>query len=545
MPESRVVNFQNRGGRNRGGARRGRNNRRGDHGQGGGGVTREVEVPRFTLPSYFAGRIDEILKTPPGHRFLLYFQGTSYTVQVYGHNGPAANRERDRLESMLENGQWQNVYAQHRPTGWDPLKDSKRYALKTVSQPFSPDTKEMSKAIRERQKRLWKIADFSNKSIYQFQTTMTAPIAIGLGNPHPVENGFSFLSPYGIPYIPGSGIKGVVRRAAEELALFFEDTGWTIPLIWLLFGFDSTSAYLSPPRDGLATEILQQHRQWQTAFLKYVKENATKDELLKWWLSLEAIRKALPEKLRGLANDPVQLCQTLQKDNNDGKALRKAIHWQGLLQFWDVFPEIDKMEVDIINPHHKAYFEGETTPVETEAPKPVFFLVIPAGAKCAIICELSSRLDNIPIPSNLDALLSDAIDYSLEWVGIGAKTSVGYGSGQRNKIGGSQKRANRPISIKDMEGKGSADEVKQSKDDSSERRERVFQDFVKSLPNTASLPGQASAIIERLRNMEDPELQRKCVLEFQKRFEQVIKKAKKKKKPWAESFSNLVQKLGA
>lgn len=45
----------------------------------------------------------------------------------------------------------------------------------------------------------------------------TSPFATGLGNEHPIENGFAFLTPYGLPYLAASGVKGVLRRAAEEL----------------------------------------------------------------------------------------------------------------------------------------------------------------------------------------------------------------------------------------------------------------------------------------------------------------------------------------
>lgn len=55
-----------------------------------------------------------------------------------------------------------------------------------------------------------------------------APFTTGLGNEHPLENGFSFLSPYGLPYLPGSGVKGVLRTAARELqdGLFGSTCGW-------------------------------------------------------------------------------------------------------------------------------------------------------------------------------------------------------------------------------------------------------------------------------------------------------------------------------
>jgi len=51
----------------------------------------------------------------------------------------------------------------------------------------------------------------------RFEATAVAPFATGLGNEHPTENGFAFLWPYGLPYLPGSGVKGVLRAAAREL----------------------------------------------------------------------------------------------------------------------------------------------------------------------------------------------------------------------------------------------------------------------------------------------------------------------------------------
>ena len=66
----------------------------------------------------------------------------------------------------------------------------------------------------------------------------TAPFATGLGNEHPLENGFAFLTPYGLPYLAGSGIKGVIRKAAEELASgeWGETKGWDEDAIRTLFG---------------------------------------------------------------------------------------------------------------------------------------------------------------------------------------------------------------------------------------------------------------------------------------------------------------------
>ena len=65
-----------------------------------------------------------------------------------------------------------------------------------------------------------------------------APFATGLGNEHPLENGFAFLNPYGLPYLAGSGVKGVLRQAARELGSdeWGGHVGWSVEHIEALFG---------------------------------------------------------------------------------------------------------------------------------------------------------------------------------------------------------------------------------------------------------------------------------------------------------------------
>lgn len=43
----------------------------------------------------------------------------------------------------------------------------------------------------------------------------TAPFVTGMGNPHPLENGFTWHPTLGMPYLPGSAVKGLVRAAVE------------------------------------------------------------------------------------------------------------------------------------------------------------------------------------------------------------------------------------------------------------------------------------------------------------------------------------------
>lgn len=44
----------------------------------------------------------------------------------------------------------------------------------------------------------------------QITATTTSRLVTGMGLPHPKENGFAWMRPYGIPYIPGSSVKGML-----------------------------------------------------------------------------------------------------------------------------------------------------------------------------------------------------------------------------------------------------------------------------------------------------------------------------------------------
>jgi CRISPR-associated protein Cmr6 len=90
-------------------------------------------------------------------------------------------------------------------------------------------------SIESRQRRL---ATSFGDAMFSVDAVAISPFSTGLGNEHPLENGFAFLSPYGLPYLPGSGVKGVVRQSALELASGdWEDTGgWSEDRITALFG---------------------------------------------------------------------------------------------------------------------------------------------------------------------------------------------------------------------------------------------------------------------------------------------------------------------
>ncbi|WP_114649462.1 type III-B CRISPR module RAMP protein Cmr6 [Pseudothauera hydrothermalis] len=152
----------------------------------------------FALPDYLTrnNRFDDC---PPGHRFGLYFDG------------------------------WEADW--RKPSNKTP-------AFITVAGALPSHSRAALKALCQRQSVL---AASLGDLVFTHPARLTAPLATGLGNEHPLENGFAFLNPHGLPYLAGSGVKGVIRRAAEELASgdWGDTAGWDQHAIDVLFGLET------------------------------------------------------------------------------------------------------------------------------------------------------------------------------------------------------------------------------------------------------------------------------------------------------------------
>jgi len=142
---------------------------------------------------------------PPGHRFSLYFR--------------------------VWNEQW----------GLDK-DEAKALALREVLR-LPQNAKDLLQALGARQQALALALPTGQCCV--IDAVATAPFATGLGLEHPIENGFAFLSPYGLPYLAGSGVKGVLRRAAEELEI-------AAPLIAALFGAEDAKTAEAAHRGALS-----------------------------------------------------------------------------------------------------------------------------------------------------------------------------------------------------------------------------------------------------------------------------------------------------
>lgn len=155
-------------------------------------------MTRAAVPDYASRHSFD--RCPPGHRFNLYF-----TV-------------------------WNNA--------WSLDKDSaKAHALQQVLPLGS--AKLVLDRVLARQHAIAEALPHDRRLIVDARSS--SPFATGLGLEHPIENGFAFLAPYGLPYLAGSGVKGVLRRAAEELR-DDNEPGFEQNVIDALFGPEEPAA---------------------------------------------------------------------------------------------------------------------------------------------------------------------------------------------------------------------------------------------------------------------------------------------------------------
>ena len=266
------------------------------------------------VPRYVSDATGNFANCPPGHRFNLYFPIWREADWQLDKNGKlAALRQCTKLGTAAE-----------------PLR-----------------------ALRQRQQSLAQA--FPRTHCFVMEARSTAPFATGLGLEHPVENGFAFLSPYGLPYLAGSGVKGVLRSAAQELQRM-GDEAISLPVIETLFGSE-----------------------------------------------------------------------------NDHNARRGAV------TCWDIFPSPPKdkelLVVELMTPHFTDYFQNKGTPHDAGKPNPIPFLAVAAGSEFRFVVTCLPALLNETVPlERWQTLLSRIILHAFNWLGFGAKTSVGYGAMEEDPV---------------------------------------------------------------------------------------------------------------
>ncbi|MGQ9634943.1 MAG: type III-B CRISPR module RAMP protein Cmr6 [Bryobacteraceae bacterium] len=272
------------------------------------------------------------------------------------------------------------------PMLWKKNDRAAPEAWKQVAVLTGDDT-QLMKVLAARQKHLAERQP--SEMMWSCEADATAPFTTGLGNEHPLENGFSFLNPYGLPYLPGSGVKGVVREAARQLAegLWDDSRGW--------------------------------HKEPVGAF---------------------TVREGGEERRVQLTALDVLFGRETREGESD--------HFRGVLRFWDVIPVIEgkPLRIEVMTPHQSHYYQQKTGPNSGDSipphdsgqPNPILFLTVPPGSRFAfhVSCDLGRlrRTAQTLVERNQwKELLENAFEHAFQWLGFGAKTAVGYGAMQSRR----------------------------------------------------------------------------------------------------------------
>lgn len=225
-----------------------------------------------------------------------------------------------------------------------------------------------------------------------------------------IENGGICLDRNsGVPYIPGSAVKGAARRHA----------------IWML---SQENDPLIKAQIIARTSIIFGYgiQDWQEGRKTSAKHPHGGSARSDFWLSMVALEN------EGRDFDP----QRDQVWNQVEPAARKEItrtlqlvefpnQLSGCISFLPAFPEKDPgIDLDILTTHHPVYYKGEM-PVATDDENPVPFVFPTIAAGTAFRFPLLRCQ-----PFATDELENTAVNHlkeALQVFGLGAKTNAGYG----------------------------------------------------------------------------------------------------------------------
>ncbi len=228
-----------------------------------------------------------------------------------------------------------------------------------------------------------------------------------------LENAGLCLDRFGVPYIPGSAVKGCARRAAIAFLKFCKDDPPPKESLW-----PSLSQRVQENgKNQLALESLwifgwtpedwKEESDWAYAFGGKEAWEGIKGLLVK------SLAHRLGISLREEGKEP------------------KLPNFAGVVRFFPAYPVPGKeeeqnpfrLELDVITCHHMDYYAGKKeTATDDEDPNPVYFPAVAHGSVFAfpLLLRKNGHKEHF-------SLAKEFLSVGLQDFGIGAKTSAGYG----------------------------------------------------------------------------------------------------------------------
>ncbi len=208
---------------------------------------------------------------------------------------------------------------------------------------------------------------------------------VGLGAENVHETSMTLHHIYGIPYIPGSALKGIARNAAVE-ELIGEDE--ELDIMDALISLPDLSELSDEKKHEEIERTGKVKRQGKT-----VKPTAaTVNRIIAGWKEFELAQSVFGRQTHA-----------------------------GRIIFLDAFPEgKPNIKADIMNPHYPKYYGEGAPPADWQNPIPIPFLTVENTTFCFCLAAEKKY-------ANLLSVAGEWLKLALEDHGVGAKTSVGYG----------------------------------------------------------------------------------------------------------------------
>ncbi|ALV63533.1 CRISPR-associated RAMP Cmr6 [Thermococcus sp. 2319x1] len=233
-------------------------------------------------------------------------------------------------------------------------------------------------------------------------------LVVGLGDESVYEVSIRLLRNYGIPYIPGSAVKGVTRA-------------------WAVY---------------MMAELLDGYGEFEKDFFKRAGKI---DEMLG-----KGNAEAFPEKVEisGLSKHLKEFLKVFSENPNKGTVDARRIaetlmkifgttEKMGEVVFFDALPSPAEeppkkpedlsflrviLEFDIMNPHYGPYYSEGKPPGDWYSPVPVILLTVAKGTPFLFAVARSSTAKE-----DLTEKAWTLMKLALKYHGVGAKTALGYG----------------------------------------------------------------------------------------------------------------------
>ena len=267
----------------------------------------------------------------------------------------------------------------------------------------APKIKIGAKVVKEYSKYLRTYRELAENS---FELKTKTRLVVGLGAGGTYETGIALMRNYGVPYIPGTALKGIAKHyAVEKLADRYGTR------VFSVLGRKSTSSDTGEKPDifeamGAIMSALEEESDGERGM--------PPEEFLGWEISVNSEPLTVSE-LREIFGT---------KDKEGSVVFLDALPLPESFRDWEL------LEWDIMNPHYGPYYQSGEPPGDWYNPTPIKFLVVKPdvwflfGLRKSKTCTGNCK----GLLKKAEALLREALKNH----GVGAKTSLGYGRFEEN-----------------------------------------------------------------------------------------------------------------